>query len=378
MQLPRIAIIYDRLNKFGGAENVLIALQEAFPQAVFFTSVHDTSKTPWARGWDIRTSFLQYIPFARNHHDKLAIFMPAAFASFDLSDYDIIISVTSEFAKGVRTSANQMHICYCLTPTRYLWSHTYFYEGKRFGWLKQFVFSLLREKDFMLAKLPTTYIAISKRVKARIEKYYRREVDTIIYPPFLLEGKDISQFESHHPDKLNNEYFLIVSRLVPYKRVDLAIQACLRAQKRLIVVGTGSEEKRLRALAKKSNLIEFTGFVSNTQLSSLYQGAKALLCPQEEDFGIISLEAQAHGIPILTYAQSGVAETICKGKTGVLVTDQTVDSFVQGIATLEKTEWNPRVIRDHGQRFSKQTFIASWKAYIQKVYCEGKEKTRIL
>lgn len=350
----KIAIVYDRINKFGGAERVLQVLKEAFPDSVLYTSVYDPKKATWVGDWEVRTSVLQYVPFAKNHHEWFGWLMPLAFETLDLSAFDVIISVTSEAAKGIITRPGQVHLCYCLTPTRYLWSHTHEYGRGRFGWLKRLFFTRLRDWDYVAGQRPDRMIAISSHVAARIEKYYNRKVDQIIFPPVSLS-------KTQYPmPQTRREYFLVVSRLVPYKRVDLAVQACISANQKLVIVGTGSDMHRLKTIAQGSSLITFAGFVAEEKLKGMYQGAKALLCPQEEDFGIVSVEAQDSGIPVISYAHSGVAETITPEKTGLLFESQTVDSLIKALQKYESIGWDGKEIHDSVTRFDREHFITTF------------------
>ncbi len=360
MKFPRIAIVYDRLNTYGGAEKVLQALHDEFPQAPLFASVCNRERAKWLGDWKVFTSFLQSIPFAKNHHQWFGWLMPLAFESLDLSAYDVIISVTSEAAKGIITKPTQIHICYCLTPTRYLWSHTYEYEGTHFRWLKRFVFSRLREWDFAASKRPDILIGISKLVSARIETYYRRKVAAVISPPLSQTTDDRLQIT-----KGTKEYYLVVSRLVPYKRVDLVIRTCLKRGEKLKIVGTGKDLQRLESIANRSNLIEFVGFASDAKLAELYAGASALICAQEEDFGIVSLEAQSHHVPVITYARSGIAETIREWKSGLSFEEQTVDSLSACLATSQKVAWDWSDNERHLEAFSIEQFSKKMRDVVQ-------------
>ncbi|PWU23947.1 hypothetical protein C5B42_01140 [Candidatus Cerribacteria bacterium 'Amazon FNV 2010 28 9'] len=394
MKQPSVVIIYDRVNKFGGAERVLLALHELFPQSVLITSVFDPSKARWVGNWEVRTSFLQHVPLAKAHHEWFALLMPLAFESLDLHKFDVIISVTSEAAKYVITSPMQLHICYCLTPTRYLWSHTQEYEGRSWRWVKRLCFSWLRSRDYIAAQRPDVMIPISTLVKKRIEKYYSRSCIEVVYPP--VEIPKVSSIkspqrrlaeESEYQGKINSvdrssfkfqndaarkletrNYVLIVSRLVPYKKVDLAIQACLQLHIPLHMVGTGSDEQRLKKIANKSSLITFVGAASELQLTGEYEGAFCLLCPQEEDFGIVSVEAQSYGIPVLSYANSGIAETIIEGKTGILFPEQTSESLVGAIQKAQQISWDRTIIQKNARRFDKKLFFAK----MEKIVYDGK------
>ena len=223
----RVALVYDRINKFGGAERLLMALHEIWPEAPLFTSVYDSNGADWAKGWDLKTSFLQSIPFAKKWHEGFGWMMPLAFESFDFSDFDVIISVTSEAAKGIITNPRQLHICYLLTPTRYLWSHANDYLSevpKLLRPLARIVQAKLRIWDYISAQRPDYFIAISEHIRKRCWKYYRRESE-VVYPmlPLVLKRSHLSVPQGKTLS--DKEYFLVVSRLVPYKRIDLEIKS---------------------------------------------------------------------------------------------------------------------------------------------------------
>ena len=301
----KVAIVYDRVNKWGGAERVLLALHEMFPSAPLYTSVYDVNGAPWAKVFpEIRTSFLQKFPFAKSNHEFLAPLMPIAFESFDFSGFDIVISVTSEAAKGIKTKPGTLHVCYCLTPTRYLWSHhNEYFKGASFKGVTKSIVKYLRRWDKIAAYRPDVIIGISSEVQNRIKKYYKRD-SAVVFPPTntsLLYSNEVK------PKK----YYLLVSRLdFGYKKVELAIEAFNRLGKPLVIVGTGREEVRLKRMAVKN--IKFAGRVSEEELIKYYQGAKALIMPQEEDFGIVSVEAQSHGVPVIAFKKGGAIDTVIR------------------------------------------------------------------
>ncbi len=363
-QIPKVAIVYDRVNKFGGAERVLGALHTIFPTSVLFTSVYDPEGTPWVGSWEVRTSFLQHVPFAKKHHEWFAICMPLAFETLDVSGFDIVISVTSEFAKNVLTSPSQVHICYCLTPTRYLWSHTREYGEGTFSLFKATVFSLLRMVDTLASQRPDVFFAISEHVKKRIETYYRRSVSKVILPTVVtMKPTNIIS---------KRDYYIVVARLVPYKKVDLAIQACKKMKRHLRIVGRGSDEQRLRESAGDSRYIHFEGNVSEEKLQKLYHGARALLCPQEEDFGLVSIEAQMNGTPVLTYEGSGIAETVLDGMTGILFTHQTDASIITAIRISERKRWQYARIKKHAHKFNSTYFRTQFQKEVMRVWRTAK------
>lgn len=345
---PKVAIVYDRVNKFGGAERVLLSLRKLFPESVLVTSVYEPNGASWADGWEVRTSFLQNIPWARKHHEWFALLMPFAFESLDLSEFDLIISVTSEFAKNLVTNSNQLHICICLTPTRYLWSHTNEYARGKFSFLKRIAFSHLRIIDYVAAQRPQKMIAISQRVADRIKLYYGREAK-IIFPSLSLPQNKLLK-------RTVKNYYLVVSRLVSYKRVDLAISACIKLKRHLHIVGIGSEGMNLLALTKNNPYIHFEGAVSDEKLTKLYLGARALICPQEEDFGLVGLEAGQLGVPVISYKNSGVSEVVAQNKTGILFEAQTAKSLESAMIKFEKQVWDEVKIKRHALAFSEKKF----------------------
>lgn len=366
----KTALVYDRVNKWGGAERVLLALHELFPDAPLYTSVYNSGTAPWAKVFPrIYTSFLQNWKLARMHHEWLAPLMPLVFESFDFSEYDVVISVTSEAAKGIITRPETLHICYCLTPTRYLWSgyDEYFKRARRP--LIQPVVSYLRKWDKIAAQRPDVMVAISKNVAERIKRYYGREVK-VIYPPVELQSTksqapNFKQIQNAKFKILNSGYFLVVSRLVPYKKVDLVVQVFNKLGLPLVVVGTGSEESSLRKKSKSN--IKFVGQVSDDELARYYQGCKALIFPQEEDFGIVAVEVQAAGKPVIAYRAGGVLETVIEGKTGMFFDAQTPEALAGAIREFKPENFNPVDCAKNSTRFSKQKFLQEFATLVSTV-----------
>ena len=361
----RVALVYDRINKFGGAERVLTALHEIWPEAPLFTSVYDSNGADWAKGWDLRTSFLQSIPFAKKWHEGFGWMMPLAFESFDFSEFDVIISVTSEAAKGIITNPRQLHICYLLTPTRYLWSHANDYLSevpKILRPLARIVQVKLRIWDYMAAQRPDYIFAISEHVKKRCWKYYRREAE-VIYPmlPLVLKRSHLSVRQGETLS--DKEYFLVVSRLVPYKRIGLAIEACNKLKLPLVIVGTGSEEEKLKRLAGPT--IKFTGYLTDQELVEYYRNTKAVIMPQEEDFGLTAVEALSLGVPVISYKYSGAAEIIRDGKTGILFEEQSADSLANALKKFDKLAFQEN-FRYKG--FFNNEFQKTFKDRINKLW----------
>lgn len=348
----RIAIVHDYLTQFGGAERVLLALMELFPNAPVFTLLYDRDGfgVPIDES-RLRLSFLQKIPGARRNHRHFPLLMPLAMEQFDFSDYDMVFSSTHSFGKGIITSPRTMHVSYCFTPTRYAWddSHRYIREFSRlalFRWLAPAGLSYIRLWDFYAAQRVDVYLTLSHFVAGRIKKYYHRQA--IVIPPPV-------EVEKFSRTSRPGEYYLIVSRLVPYKRIDIAIEACEKIGRPLKIVGHGPERE---LLAKRTGkLIEFVGFVSDEKLAELYAGARALLFPQEEDFGLTPLEAAAAGKPTVAYASGGALETVIHGETGLFFYEQTAAALADTILDLEQRTFYPERIKEHAAAFSKNRFL---------------------
>ena len=351
----RVAIVYDRLNKWGGAERVLLALHELFPTAPIYTSVYDKKRASWANIFDVKTSFLQRFPFAV-HHELYPSLMPIVFESFNFDEFDLVISVTSEAAKGIITKPQTRHICYCLTPTRYLWSG--YKEYFRNPWLRFFskpIVSYLRFWDKITANRPDKFIAISKEVQNRIRKYYDKK-SVVIYPP-LVNFKEASDVKSK-----NENYFLIVSRLVPYKKIDLAIKSFNELKLPLKIIGVGSEMNRLRAMAGPT--IEFLGYLTDKELVRYYSGCRALIFPGFEDFGLTILEAQSFGKPVIAYKGGGALETIIEGKTGIFFDKQNFKSLATAVRQFDNLAIDPEDCKQQAEKFSLEQFK---KNFMRKV-----------
>lgn len=359
----KVALVYDRINKWGGAERVLLAIHEIFPDAPLYTSVYNPELAPWADVFTVKTSFLQNFPYASSHHEMLATLMPVAFESLSFTDYDLVISVTSEAAKGIVTQPNTKHICICLTPTRYLWSgyDTYF-SNNIFKFFTRPIVTYLRKWDKAVAQRPDVYLAISKEVQKRIKKYYKRD-SSVLYPPITLSNhapfrKKKKVLKNNHKSK---EYLLVVSRLVPYKRIDIAVKACSALQIPLKVVGSGSEERYLRTIAGPT--IEFYNNLTDEELTTYYKECSALLFPGIEDFGLTIIEAQQFGKPVIAFKEGGALETIIEGKTGEFFTPQTAEGLAETLQKLVKkgildnySFTYSENARENVKRFSKEQF----------------------
>lgn len=362
-----VAIVYDRVNKWGGAERVLLTLHEMFPKAPLYTSVYNKETAKWADVFDVRPSLVNKIRYLRTRHEWLAPLMPIIFESHDFTDFDLVISVTSEAAKGVITGPNTKHVCICLTPTRYLWSH---YDGY-FGSLVKRIMAwpmvaYLKWWDRAAAQRPDVMIAISTEVQERIKKYYKRD-SVLIYPPANLTSKSsllrVSSTTSRSFfDDPNSEYYLVVSRLVKYKKVDVAVKAFNKLGKKLVIVGSGKEENRLKKLADKN--IRFVKGLSDAELTAYYKNAEALIVPQREDFGLVMLEAMNQGIPVIAYKEGGSRDIVIEGVNGILFDKCLPESIMEITDRFETMTFDSTRIKKSVRKFSAARFRREFRELI--------------
>ncbi len=368
----RTALVHDWLTNLAGSERVLLTLHELFPDAPIYTSVFVPEEFPTLRHADVRTSFLQRVPGARKRHQAFPWLRTVAFESFDLSGYDVVISSCHAEAKGVITRPETLHICYCYTPIRYYWSGYHHYlANPRFGALNPLVraalpymANYLRVWDRCAADRVDHFVAISEHVARRIRKYYRREAE-VIYPPV-----DTSWLK---PSDRVEDYFLLVGRLIPYKRADLAVEAFNRLGLPLKVVGTGTELENLRRMARPN--VEFLGRVSDAELAELYSRCLALVFPQEEDFGIVPLEAMASGRPVIAFRAGGALETVREGETGLFFDRQDAESLAETVRGFDPGDFDPRRIRRHALRFDSAVFKERFLAYVRGAWERFREES---
>jgi glycosyltransferase involved in cell wall biosynthesis len=369
----RLTIVADWLTTFGGAEHVLAALHDLFPSAPFFTTVARPPSLGSLQKATIHPdSFLQMLYKWTKNHQILLPLMPRAIEQINLDGYDVILSSSHAVAKGIVPPQNAIHICYCHTPMRYAWEMEEEYlRDFRIPWiLKNTVKRMLkklRRWDLSTAQRVDYFIANSTEAQRRIKKIYGRE-SVVISPPV-----DARFFQCPHPEERGGttnyqlpttNYFLAVGRLVPYKRFDLLIDVCNRLALPLKIIGRGSDEKRLKALAGPT--VEFLGFVPDEDLPSLYAHAQALLFPQIEDAGIVPMEAQACGTPVIAYARGGILDVIKEGCTGVLVHEQTVEAFMNALQSFDEKKYDPLVIREHARQFHIDEFKKKIEEEIQE------------
>jgi len=346
----KVAIVHDFLMQMGGAEKVVEILHDLFPNAPVYTSAYDAEAMPaYYRDWDIRTSFLQRLPWKRVTHRAALLLYPMAFESFDFSAYDLVISSSSAFAKGIITLPGTHHICYTHAPMRYAWTTQTYMENERvFKPLRSLLTPgthYLRLWDAAAAARVDKYIANSSIVARRIRKFYRAEAE-IVFPPVNTDRFAISP--------TIGDYYIIVSRAVPYKRIDLAVEAFTRLKIPLKIVGSGRQRKELQAGA--GNNIEFLGRVNDRELPDLMARARGYIMPGEEDFGIAPVEANACGRPVIAYAAGGALDSQIDGETGILFSEQTVDALCDAVCRAENTEFDPAAIRAHAKQFDTAVF----------------------
>jgi len=362
----KVAIVHDWLNQMGGAEVVLEALAEMYPQAPIYTAMYWPQVMPEEyRAWDIRTSFMDGLPLVKRYHQPFLPLYPLAFESFDFTGYDLVISNKSGFCHGVITSPDTLHICYCLTPTRFLWNYHEYVQREGVAGLARLALppflSYLRLWDRAAADRVDHFAAISRTVQRRIAKYYRRD-SVVIHPPV-----DTTRFA---PSDSHDDYFLIVSRLIPYKRIDLAVRAFNELGLPLVIVGDGRDRDSLQALAESN--IEFLGHVSATKINDYFARCRAFIFPGQEDFGIAPVEAQAAGRPVIAYAAGGALDTVMEGVTGAFFHDQTPEALIEAIKEFDETSYDPAVIRRHAERFDRRVFKERLSEFIEQKYVEHK------
>lgn len=360
---PRVAIVCSWLNQYGGAERVLETLHEMYPEAPIYTSMYAPQAMPAAfRTWDIRTSFLQRLPLSRRNHQLYLPLFPLAFEQFDLGGYDLVINNSSAFSYGVITRPETCHVCYCLTPARFLWNYHDYARRENLGPVARLalapVLAGLRVWDLQAARRVDHFVAISKLVASRIAKYYGREAP-IIYP-----AVDTSAF---HPTAREDvgDYYLVVSRLVPYKRVDLAVRAFNRLGLPLKIVGHGRDRPALERMARPN--VQFLGRVSDAEVKALYARCRAFVFPGEEDFGLTPLEAQASGRPVIAYGAGGALETVLEGETGLFFRESSPESLAEVVASFRPDAWDPARIRRHAEGFGVAVFKRQFAAFVERV-----------
>lgn len=355
----KLAIVHDWLTNMGGAEQVIINFKEVYPNAPIYTTFYNPDNLDEKlKNIDVRTSFLQKKKMVTNHKKYFPL-MPLAFENFNLNEYDVVLSSSTCCAKGVLTNPNSVHICYCNTPMRYAWERRDDYTegmGKLKRKLVKILLHYMRIWDVTSANRVDYFIANSTAVQKRIQKHYKRD-SVVINPPVRCKLFNISETDG--------DYYFIVSRLVGYKKFDLAVQACSELGKKLIVIGEGPEKEKLEKLANEN--VIFLGRQSDDVVKKYMSECKALLFPGEEDFGIVPVEAQSCGRPVIAYGKGGVLDTVIDEKTGILFKEQTVESLKEAITKFETMKFDKQEIRKHALGFDEEVFREKIKKYIEEV-----------
>jgi glycosyltransferase involved in cell wall biosynthesis len=360
----RVALVHDWLTGMRGGEKILEVFCELYPQATLFATIHNEgTMSPTIEQMSIKTSFLQHLPLKTTKYRHFLPLMPAAMNALDFSEFDFILSTSVAVAKAAKPRRGAVHICYCNTPMRYIWDQYDEYFGKgRAGFITRMAMALaapsLRRWDIRTCNRVSYFIANSRNVAERIKRIYHRTSD-VIYPPVSTDLFTVST---------NDEgYYLIVSALVPYKRVDLAVEAFNRSGEKLVIVGSGPEMEKLKMRAK--NNIEFLGWQSDVTLAQLYAGCRALIFPGVEDFGIVPLEAMACGKPVVAFARGGALETVVgdgDSPTGVFFHTQTVDALNEAVRRSAEIRFDPYALHKHTQQFDRMKFKKQIADYIVK------------
>ena len=360
----KIALVHDWLNQIGGAEDVLEALQRLYPASPVFTSIFARSLMPaHFQNWDIRTLWLDQLPAIHQRHRAYLPLYPLAWNYRDIQNFDVILSNKSGFCHGFRFPPESLHICYCLTPTRYVWQLENYLSGEELSaaakMLLRPLVALLRSWDYAAAQRVSHFIAISTAVQKRISRFYGRR-STVIFPPV-----ETVRFQSVASENVE-DYYLVVSRLIPYKRIDLAVQAATELGVRLKIAGAGRDRQRLESLAGDN--VEFLGFVPEAELPRLTARCKALVFPGLEDFGITPVQAHAAGKPVIALGAGGALDTVIPGVTGEHFAEMTVDSLKEVWRNFDARAYNPHAIRRQARRFDTSVFSERISAFVEQAW----------
>ncbi|OGN27597.1 MAG: hypothetical protein A2941_01200 [Candidatus Yanofskybacteria bacterium RIFCSPLOWO2_01_FULL_49_17] len=361
----KLALVHDWIRDMSGAERVLVELHKIYPQAPIYTLFYDEKFTRQILpGADIRASFLQKFPLVVKYYRLAAALMPAAIESLDLSDFDIVLSSSVIFSKGLVLRPTTRHICYCYSPTRQIWdlnakvqntgSRAQYFGFWSLGFKNSVGKHLLRLWDRSAAERPTEFVAISQTVADRIKKYYRRD-SRIVYPPVTI-NKSVPKPSSSNSRELEEEYYLIVSRLFPHKNVGIAIEAFNKIGYPLVIIGDGPERKKLQHMAGKN--ITFLGGLDDVSVSAYYAACRAFIMPQEEDFGLTAVEAMSYGKPIIALRKGGATETVVEGMTGEFFDDPIPEGLDDAVRRLNENypTYNSEIIKSHAAKFSSNKF----------------------
>lgn len=361
----KLALVHDWLNQLGGAEDVLEHWFRYFPHAPLYTSIYDRHKMPahWQQQV-IHTLWLDHLPQIYSHHQRYLPLYPLGWGNLDLSHYDVVLSNKSGFCHGVKVGENTLHICYCLAPTRYVWQFESYAARENLGrgvrWGVETLLPWMRRWDYRAAQKVHHFIAISTDIQARLKTFYDRDA-VVIYPPVEVENR-------FQPSAQHENYFLSLGRLIPYKRVDLAVQACTRLNLPLKVGGTGRDIERLKTLAGET--VEFLGYVPDEHLPELFAKCRAFIFPGMEDFGITPVQAQATGRPVIAFAGGGALDTVEDGKTGLLFKEQTVEALMDALQKFDENQYDSQYIRQHALKFDSRVHEAQLRAFVEEKWIQ--------
>lgn len=356
----KLAIVHDYLNQYGGAERVLEAMHEVWPDSQVYTIFYDFKKLPQFKNWNPTPTFIQQLPFFRTHYEKYFPLFPTAIEQIELEDFDVVISISSAWVKGVITSPNTLHICYLLNPMRFAWEEYYLRIRRTpriFRLPLRILMNYIRLWDVVSTQRVDHLITLSNTVRDRALKYYNHD-STIIYPPC-----DTSFFVPNPALKVQ-DYFLIVSRLKSYKKIEIAVSAFNELGLPLLIIGEGEERGFLEKIARPN--VQFLGRISDEETRSYYQRAQALIFPTLEDFGIVPVEAQACGTPVIAFKGGGALETVKEGETGTFFFPQTKEALIEKVKEFDRSRFNPEVLRKHALEFDKEVFKQKIKNFVME------------
>jgi len=364
----KVALVHDWLTGMRGGEKCLEVFCELFPQADLYTLVwNQTTVSKAIERMSIRVSFIDRLPGKSEGYRRYLPLFPRAIESLDVKKFDLILSSSHCVAKGAIPGTGALHLCYCLTPMRYVWElEPVYFTPERYGFLRRWaigrVTRRLRAWDAKTSSRVHRFIAISHHVAARIREHYGREAE-VIYPPV-----DTEFYRSNGVSPKREDFYLIVSALVPYKKLEIALGAFQKLPSRLVIIGQGTERRTLERMAPPN--VQFLGWVGDEVVRDYYLRCRAVLFPGVEDLGIVPLEAQACGAPIIAYHAGGALETVIEGETGLFFDEQTAESLRRAIREYEKISFDPLALRLNAERFSRKRFVSEIKGFVRRVWAE--------
>lgn len=361
----KLAIVHDWLNQIGGAEDVLEALMRMYPTSPLYTSIYWRDQMPaHYQNWDTHTLWIDKLPGIHQKHQLFFPFFPLAWSSVNLSEFDVVLSNKSGFCHFLHTDG--IHVCYCLAPTRYVWQYDAYMQRENVPAAIRLalrpLIEFLKRLDYRAAQRVDHFIAISTEIQQRIKTYYNRD-SVVIYPPVQVKKR-------FQPAASHDDYFLSLGRIIPYKRIDLLVEACTRLNLPLKVGGTGRDLDRLKAMAGRT--VEFLGYVPDEDLPDLFARAKAFVFPGYEDFGITPVQAQAAGRPVIAFKAGGSLDTVIEGQTGMFFEEQTVESLMDALQNFNADDYDPAVCRENALRFDESVFRQQISDFVEQVWADAR------